>query len=154
MRILFVCTANICRSVMAEALLKHLLSGHRRRIDVDSAGIDIVPGLESDKFTSQVCSDHGLDISSHRPSQLTQQMLERSDIVLCLAENHRQLILGAYPRFESKVFLLKHFRQNHPVENPSVDDPIGRPLAHYEHCYSEIEEEVKRIAALLLHEEE
>lgn len=154
MRILFVCTANICRSVMAEALLKHLLSSRRTSFEVDSAGIDIVPGLASDKFTIQVCSGHGLDISSHQPSQLTQEMLERSDIVLCLAENHRQLILGAYPRLESKVFLLKQFRQNHPVENPSVDDPIGRPLSHYERCYSEIEEEVKRVAALLFPGEE
>jgi protein-tyrosine-phosphatase len=153
MKILFVCTANICRSVMAEALLKNLLSGHGNIVDVESAGVDAVGNLESDKFTNQVCSEHGLDVSSHRSRQLTEEMLEQSSIVLCLAENHKRVILSAYPKFKSKVFLLKQFRRKHPVEKPSVDDPIGRPLRHYEHCFGEIEQEVKRIASLLIKEE-
>jgi protein-tyrosine-phosphatase len=153
MKILFVCTANICRSVMAEALMKHMLLGHGNPIDVESAGVNAIGNLETDRFTKQVCSEHGLDISSHRSKQLTEEMLDHSNVVLCLAEIHKHLILRAYPRFKSKVFLLKQFRRKYSVQQPSVDDPIGRPFSHYEHCYSEIEKEVKRIASLLVEEE-
>jgi protein-tyrosine-phosphatase len=153
MKILFVCTANICRSVMAEALMKHLLLGRGKSIDVESAGVNAIGNLETDRFTNQVCSEHGLDVSSHRSKQLTEEMLDHSNLVLCLAENHKHVILRAYPRCKGKVFLLKQFRRKYPVQEPSVKDPIGRPLNHYEHCYSEIEKEVKRIVSLLIEEE-
>jgi protein-tyrosine phosphatase len=153
MRILFVCTANICRSVMAEALLEHLLSGPSNSIEVDSAGIDALVGQSPDRFTQQVSATHGLDVSSHQACQLTLEMLDRSHLVLCLAENHRQSILTAFPKFKTKVFLLKQFRREDPVQNPSVDDPIGQSLKHYERCYVEIEEEVRRIASRLIQDE-
>ena len=149
MKILFVCTANICRSVMAEALLRHLLSGNSKSFDVRSAGVHALSNHRPDEFTTQICSDHGLDVGSHRSRQLTEQMLDQSDLVLCLAKNHKQVILSAYPRFKSKVFLLKEFHRQDAVKNPSVDDPIGRPLRRYEQCYKEIEQEVKRIAPML-----
>ena len=153
MRILFVCTANICRSVMAEAILTHLLGDQRKSVKVDSAGIDALIGQSPDEFTQQVTSSHGLDVSTHQARQLTQETLEQSDLVLCLAENHRRSILSAYPRSASKVFLLKQFRRKQPLKYPSVDDPIGRPLYHYEHCYFQIEEEVRRVASLLVEDE-
>ena len=133
--------------------MKNLLSGQENRVEVESAGVHVFFGLTPDKFTKKVCFDHGMDVSSHEPRQLTKEMIDQSDVVLCLAENHQQTILSAYPRLEPKVFLLKKFRQERDVQNPSVDDPIGKPLEHYEHCFEEIEEEVKRIAPLLIHEE-
>jgi glycine hydroxymethyltransferase len=150
MKILFVCTANMCRSVMAEALLKHFLSSRTNAFVVGSAGVDVINNLKPDKTTQQLCLDHGLDVSSHRSRQLTKEMIDQSDVVLCLAQEHLQSILSAYPRFQTKVFLLKQFLRSLPVEDPSVRDPIGRPLDHYERCYDEIDEEVKRIAFLLL----
>jgi protein-tyrosine phosphatase len=149
MRILFVCTANICRSVMAEAMMKALADDFRDSVEISSAGIDAVSDSVSDKFTQGVCSKHGLDIGSHRSRQLTKLMLDRSDLVLCLAENHRQSILSAYPQFESKVFLLKQFRKEPPAKKPSIEDPIGKPRRRYERCFRDIQQEVKRIAPLL-----
>jgi protein-tyrosine-phosphatase len=152
MKILFVCTANMCRSVMAEALLKQLLSSHRNSFVVESAGVDAISNLKPDKTTQQVCLNHGLDVNLHRTRQLTKEMIDQCDVVLCLAQDHMQLILSAYPKFHTKVFLLKQFRRSQPAEDPSIRDPIGRPLDHYERCYGEIEEEVKRIATLLFRE--
>jgi ribose 5-phosphate isomerase B len=153
MRILFVCTANMCRSVMAVAAMTHELSAYGKDFEVESAGVDAISNLKADKSTVQVCLIHGLDVSSHRSRQVTKEMLDQSDVVLCLAEDHKRLILSAYPKLHSKVFLLKQYSRNVSGEELSVTDPIGRPFDHYERCFRTIEEEVKRIASLLIREE-
>lgn len=61
--VLFACDRNTIRSVMAEAIMKHLL-GHR--VYVDSAGVQLLDE-EADPFAIAVMQEIGLDISGHRP---------------------------------------------------------------------------------------
>ena len=72
-------------------------------------------------------------------------MLDETDIVLCLADEHKRLILGAYPRYKGKVFLLGEYRRDKPLRKPSVDDPTGRSKWRYSRCFKRIEAEVTRI---------
>ena len=151
MKILFVCTANITRSVMAEAIFRHLLSQHPHpgtAIHVESAGVDALVGESPDASTQSVCREHNTDVARHKARQVTAEMIEGVDLVLCLAEEHKRLILGAYPRFKGKVFLLREYHRDKPGKKLSVDDPTGRSLRQYEKCYSRIEEEVTRIYTL------
>jgi len=153
MNILFVCTANITRSVMAEAIFRHLASRQVHigsPLHVESAGVDALVGAHPDSSTQQVCRDHGIEVRLHISRQLTSEMIEAVDLVLCLAEEHKRLILGAYPRFKEKVFLLLEYRREKPGKKLSVDDPTGRSLRHYVKCYKRIEEEVERIHRLTL----
>lgn len=151
MNILFVCTANITRSVMAEEILRHMASLHPHAgtpLHVESAGVDALVGESPDRFTQEVCRDHGIEVRAHKARQLTSEMIEGVDLVLCLAEEHKRLILGAYPRFKEKVFLLLEYRHDKPVKHLSVDDPTGRALRHYAKCFRKIEEEVTRVYKL------
>ena len=151
MHIVFVCTANICRSVMSEGILKKLFHEHKlqKRVTIESAGTDALPGKNTNNFTMEVCKEHGIDVSRHRSRQLTKSMLEEATLVICLAVNHHEVIHRAYPEFRMKVVLLKEFGQLQPPKNFSVADPIGAPKKQYGACFKEIEGELKRIFPFL-----
>ncbi len=151
MKILFVCTANITRSVMAEAIFRRFVSQHAPALTpiiVESAGVDALVGESPDSNTQEVCREHQVDVDAHKARQVTAEMLEGVDLVLCLAEEHKRLILSAYPRFKGKVFLLVEYRRDKPAKHVSVDDPTGRSKSQYVKCYKRIEEEVARIYPL------
>ena len=151
MKILLVCTANICRSVMAGGIFTKLLSASpgTPAIRVQSAGIDALEGMAPDRNTSEVCSAHGIDIESHRARQLTKDMLKETDIALCMEINQKERILRAFPAHSEKIFLLKNYHRASPIEDASIEDPFGKPKKYYEECFDEIEQEVQRIIAFI-----
>ena len=132
---------------MSEGILKKLFLAqiHQKRVTIESAGTDADAGKSTNSFTMEICNEHGIDVSKHRSRQLTASMLERASLVICLAENHHEIIHRAYPEFRMKVVLLKEFGQRQPLKNRSVADPIGGPKRVYAACFKEIEGELKRI---------
>ena len=151
MHIIFVCTANICRSVMCEGILKRLFFGHtlQKRVIIESAGTDVFPGRATNNLTKEVCKEHDIDVSQHRSRQLTKFMLEEAALVICLAENHHEVIHRAYPQFRMKVVLLKEFGRPELPMDISIPDPIGASKKQYTACFKEIEQELKRIFPFL-----
>ncbi len=151
MKILFVCTANICRSVISEAVFQKIVSEENLGLlmNTESAGTESLVGMTPNESTVEVCAEHGLDVRKHRSQQLSREMLEQASIIFCLAETHREVINGAFPQFKSKVALLKEFGQPNLPSNLSVDDPVGKPKKNYDICYAEIEQELRRIFPLI-----
>lgn len=137
---------------MAEALFSHaaLRHSHAHSIKVGSAGVDALIGGSPDESTVAVCREHHLDVTHHTARQLTHEMIDHSDLVLCMAEDHKRLILSAYPRFKDKVFLLLEYGHALAPSKLSIDDPTGRSMRRYVRCYKKIEEEVTRIYKLTL----
>ena len=152
MNILFVCTANICRSVMAEGVMKKLLSAHTGMpmVAVSSAGVDALDGSTPDRYTIEACDRRGISVGLHPARQLTREMLEEMDLVLCMEKMHRERIAGAFPQFAKNIFLLKEYMAGDPPVDAEIGDPIGRSKKHFEKCFNSIEAEIKRIAPLIL----
>lgn len=132
--ILVVCTGNICRSPMAEALLRAASAhggGHHRI--VESAGVGAVVGSHPTAEAIDVMRVHGHDIHKHVARQLTGKMLTGADLVLTMDGSHSSWIHQRFPQFRGKVHKLLKWRGNQ-----DVDDPIGQPREFFDKTYEEI----------------
>ena len=104
--ILIVCAGNICRSPMAEALLKSTLSTRPNVYQVSSAGIGALVGHPADNKAKQLMIEKGIDISEHRADQLNEDMIRKADIILVMESAHKQAIEAKQPSAKGKIFRL------------------------------------------------
>jgi protein-tyrosine-phosphatase len=154
--ILFVCTGNSCRSVMAKGLMEQVLRrAGSDTVKVDSAGVFAIDGMAPTRETQRVLQDIGVDCSGHRARALTFEMIEAAELIFVMEEFQMEEVLRRAPSARDKVHLLKPYgltRMESDVKkgvSPNIPDPIGKPLEVYEVCFSEIREAIERVARLL-----
>lgn len=118
--ILVVCTGNICRSPMAEALLADYALRRGRRVSVKSASVLGLNGKPAHKNAVAVMKEQGMDISAHRAQPVTTELMEWADYVLGMEINHSATLRERYPLCDDKILLLSTF--GGLVE---LSDPLG-----------------------------
>jgi len=147
--ILFVCTGNSCRSVMAEYLLRSKLLG-RDDVEVVSAGTGVYFKSPASHETLSVLREYGIDASGHMSRPLGRIMLRKSDLIFAMTRAHRMQIMDLTPAVEKRVYLLKEFADSRAHEtDPDVPDPIGQGHAEYQECLLTIQEAVDKIIGLI-----
>lgn len=151
MNILFVCTGNTCRSSMAEGIFKHLIKEKNiENINVSSAGISAFEGEMANEKAIFTLNKKGIDILNHKARQLTKEIVENSNLILTMTNNHKSMILNVLPQFSHKVYTLKEFAliiNNEEINEKSLDiqDPFGLSYEFYEKTAEEITEQIKKI---------
>jgi len=119
-RILTVCTGNICRSPAAEFLLRQRIERAGKRVDARSAGIGALVNHPAEAATTAMMNARGVDLSSHRASQLTPERLRWAELVLVMERHHREAVLAMDPTARGKTFLLGHWTKT------EIPDPYQR----------------------------
>ncbi len=133
--ILFVCSANICRSPMAEGLMKALVKGMEEDWRIESAGVWAIKNSPAAENTLKVLLERGVDLSSHAAKQITLEMVEEFSLVLTMESNHQEALRAAFPEHAGKVFKMSEM----VGRKGDVVDPIGFPPVVFEQTAREIE---------------
>lgn len=150
--ILFICTGNSCRSVMAEGLMrKRLYEIGKNDIAVASAGTMAMKGLPPTDETVKVMREADVDVSESRTKNVTSDMIKNADLILAMEPMHKDSVLKHVPQASSKTFLLKAYGNESKLlpKGYSVQDPIGKPLEFYRATRDDINAEIERIAEII-----
>src|SRR5277367_2273683 len=142
---LFICTGNVCRSPMAEALFRRAVSG-RGEFSALSAGLGAVDGQPPTPHSVRAMGELGVDISAQRSRMLTTELVRSADLILGMTHSHVDTIALLYPAAAEKTFLLREFDETLETYEKDIGDPIGSAYEIYVECRDQIEQ---GIAALL-----
>ncbi len=157
-----VCTGNLCRSPMAEGVLRHLARERGCEIEVSSVGTWAYSGQPATDEAIEVLRAKGIDLSGHRSHPAERWALEEADVIVAMTSVHRREILDLAPGVADRIVLLKELVElaldgELPTTSEQriarllgaprpewrraldLDDPIGLPIGAYERTLAHIE---------------
>jgi len=134
-RVLFVCTGNSCRSVMAEFLWNRLARERGLTSRARSAGTAADPSFATPAGVRAALAAQGIADAEHRPQPVTQELLDWADLVLVMERRHRERLLELFPGAAAKIQAL--------AGDADVADPIGQSDAAYAACCRDIRESLE-----------
>ncbi len=148
--VLFVCTGNLCRSALAEGMLRKKLEERRIvSVEVSSAGTHAVVGEPAALLAIKVAKEQGVDLLPHISRQLTKEMLERADIVLAMEGRHLDEANAIFKEGSGKYHLLSEFGPSH-LRGHDIIDPYGGPREYFMRTYETIEKCVEGLLDKLI----
>lgn len=146
MRILMVCLGNICRSPMAEGILRKKISDQNLEVEVDSCGTaNYHVGDSPDRRAQQTIRKHGHDISDLRGRQFEISDFDRFDLIYTMDENnyHNVLALARSEKDKLKVHMIMN--EAYPEQNIAVPDPYYGGINGFEETYKMLDLATDRI---------
>lgn len=128
--ILFVCTANIARSPMAQALFNKIMldMGLDNEYQAASAGTWTVDGIPAPPDGQLVMRERGLDTSMHRSRRITNRIVENADLILTMEAGHKEALQIEFPEKRNKTFMISEMIGS----QYDIRDPYKRGLDEFE----------------------
>lgn len=149
MKILMVCLGNICRSPLAEGIMKTKLP---ENFFVDSAGtISMHEGKHPDSRSIKIAANHGIDISKQKSRPIVKSDFEIFDKIYCMDIHVYQEVISRTnnEEYRQKVSLFLEAAGNH--QNTEVPDPYWGDLNDFENVFQMLDEGCNTIARQLTH---
>ncbi len=140
--ILFVCTGNLCRSPMAEALMRARLAADGGHFRTASAGLAAPVGEPASPAAIELLARRGLDLAAHRAHQITREIAVEHDLILVMEQQQRYELLQRWPLLRGRVH-----RLDDAPEAGDIPDPWGQSLKVYAQVLAQIEPAIEVWAA-------
>lgn len=140
-KIIFVSTNNTCRSFIAESVLrKYLKDAHRRDIQVESKGLVVLFPEPVHTKAADLVRKSGIEIVDFKASQLTQEDVETSDLILTMNDKQKEKVLEDYHGYKEVATINEYAN-----DEGAVIDPYGMDDEDYEHCFVQITQLIHKI---------
>lgn len=148
LNLLFLCTGNTCRSVLAEYLARKL--GEENNIETSSAGIAANSAFPVPPAIPKLLAEEGVRRLDHTPRLLNAEMADKADYIFAMERYHQDYVFKKFPQARKKTFLLKEFAGNSAgIEDMEigleVNDPIGGSEDVYRRCFAEVKKAVQAV---------
>jgi protein-tyrosine phosphatase len=122
-KILFVCTGNTCRSVLAHYYASVLAAAEKLPLEFSSAGIAASEGIPQPEVVAALLKKEGVKDFKHLPVMLTPELTAGADLILVMTAAHKTRVTELYPAAAKKTFTLIDYAG---FGGDDIADPYGR----------------------------
>jgi len=154
MKILVICSGNICRSPMVAEYLRHRAAhAGLSHLLVASAGTLGINGRAAADEAIDTLREAKLDLTSHRSKGINEADVRSSDWIIAMASDHVEYMLKEYPDSSARVMLLRAFEHGTtPIDLAAdLEDPIGHSIEFYREQFQTIKLCVDHLVMHLRH---
>lgn len=152
-KMMFVCSGNICRSVIAEHLFKDILKkkGIESKYEVYSSGVFAYNGQTPPKETIDTMLSKSIDVSSHRAISTDKSNIYTMDLILCMTNAQKLQLKTRYKDLQPRIYTLKEYVIYDDGNNKDIDieDPYKGSKETYLECLRQIEVCLNKLVNIL-----
>jgi len=148
-KILFVCTANVCRSPMAGAIFNALAEDEGLCVRAESAGVAALKGEGMAPNASIALGEAGIHPGEHRARQVSRTMLEEANLVLVMGPRHKAELRRLFGDHPKQIYTLPEYASgsfdgSHSGEG-EIPDPYGHTMTAYRASVRQLYDYIERL---------
>src|ERR1035437_101149 len=121
MKVLFICTANMCRSAAAEKLALHLGG---KALEARSRGTEVGPYGAMPRSVREFLAGEGVQVGEHKPALIAETDVDWADLILVMENRHYEILADRFPQSMRKMQLFLDYCDG--SEEAELEDPLGK----------------------------